>query len=96
MNEQFLPDGLPQETYQVAYVFDPQEDTHPPHKKRRVARPPPRGDGDGNGGGGGGGSAPFLSSSFVPLLNGAEGEEFVRLRGGMFGEAWGIVRERIE
>ncbi|KAG6088421.1 hypothetical protein E4U15_006096 [Claviceps sp. LM218 group G6] len=98
MNEQFLPDGLPQETYQVAYVFDPQEDTHPPHKKRRVARPPPRGDGDGDGdgNGGGGGSAPFLSSSFVPLLNGAEGEEFVRLRGGMFGEAWGIVRERIE
>ncbi|KAG6051001.1 hypothetical protein E4U39_002505 [Claviceps sp. Clav50 group G5] len=97
MNEQFPPDGLPQETYQVAYVFDPQEDSHPPHKKRRVARPPPRGDGDGDGvgGGGGDGSTP-LSSSFVPLLNGAEGEEFVRLRRGVFEEAWGVVRGRIE
>ncbi|KAG5967093.1 hypothetical protein E4U58_002312 [Claviceps cyperi] len=88
MNESYPPDDLPQETYQVAYVFDPQEDTHPPHKKRRVARPPPRGVGDG------GGSTP--SSSFVPLLNGAEGGEFVRLRRGEFEEAWGVVRGRIE
>ncbi|KAG5923096.1 hypothetical protein E4U61_004378, partial [Claviceps capensis] len=86
MNEPYPSDGLPQETYQVAYVFDPQEDTHPPHKKRRVAKPPRRGDGDG--------TAP--SSSFVPLLNGVEEEEFVRLRRGVFGEAWGFVRGRIE
>ncbi|CCE33104.1 related to origin recognition complex subunit 3 [Claviceps purpurea 20.1] len=99
MSEQYPPDSLPQETYQVAYVFDPQEDAHPPHKKRRVARPPRRGDGDGDGDGGGGGTATpssSSSSSFVPLLNGAEGEEFVRLRRGVFGEAWGVVRGRIE
>lgn len=34
--------------------------------------------------------------TFVPLLNGAEGEQFVRLRQRRFEESWGLVDDRIQ
>jgi origin recognition complex subunit 3 len=36
------------------------------------------------------------SSSFVPLLNGAEKPELVQLREALFQESWAKVDERIE
>ncbi|KAG5984929.1 hypothetical protein E4U55_002511 [Claviceps digitariae] len=79
-------DGFAQDAYQVAYVFDPEPDTTQPVKKRRLAkhathRPLPR---------------TTTTPSFVPLLNGAEGEPFVTLRRERFEQAWGVVDERIE
>ncbi|KAG6008948.1 hypothetical protein E4U21_003498 [Claviceps maximensis] len=85
MHDQLPHDGFAQEAYQVAYVFDPQEDAQQPLKKRRLARQDrenPIG-------------KPH-TPWFVPLLNGAEAESFVRLRQERFEEAWGVVDGRIE
>jgi hypothetical protein len=73
---------------QVAYTFDPEQDggAHGrPSKKRRVGK-----------GSGKNGKSVDEAPMFVPLLNGAEGEQFVRLRQRRFEESWGLVDDRIQ
>ncbi|KAG4294691.1 origin recognition complex subunit 3 [Fusarium proliferatum] len=76
-----------QEDHQVAYIFDPDEDgtRQKPAKRRRRSKQ-------------GQDSAETLkdSSAFVPLLNGAEKPELVKLRERLFQESWAKIDERIE
>ncbi|KAG5995671.1 hypothetical protein E4U43_002995 [Claviceps pusilla] len=85
MQDRSTQDGFAQDAYQVAYIFDPQENTPQPLKKRKLTRqtkPEPIDESN--------------TPSFAPLLNGAEGETFVRLRRERFEQAWGLVNGRIE
>ncbi|VTT63325.1 unnamed protein product [Fusarium fujikuroi] len=76
-----------QEDHQVAYIFDPDDDgtRQKPAKRRRRSKQ-------------GQDSAETLkdSSAFVPLLNGAEKPELVKLRERLFQESWAKIDERIE
>lgn len=87
MDDQVSPDAFAQEDYQVAYIFDPEQDGAYgwPSKKRRVGK-----------GSGKNGKSVDEAPTFVPLLNGAEGEQFVRLRQRRFEESWGLVDDRIQ
>uniref|UniRef100_A0A0D2X8G7 Uncharacterized protein n=1 Tax=Fusarium oxysporum (strain Fo5176) TaxID=660025 RepID=A0A0D2X8G7_FUSOF len=80
-------DTYSQEDHQVAYVFDPEDDgtRQKPAKRRRRSKQ-------------GQDSAEIVkdSSAFVPLLNGAEKPEFVKLRERLFQESWAKIDERIE
>lgn len=72
----------------MAYIFDPEEEEPRkarPAKRRRVSKQ----------------VAPDLevvenTSSFVPLLNGAESLEFVHLRESLFQESWAKIDDRIQ
>ncbi|KAF5653428.1 origin recognition complex subunit 3 [Fusarium sp. NRRL 25303] len=80
-------DTYSQEDHQVAYIFDPDDDgtRQKPAKRRRRSKQ-------------GQDSAETLkdSSAFVPLLNGAEKPELVKLRERLFQESWAKIDERIE
>lgn len=72
----------------MAYIFDPEEEESRksrPAKRRRVSKQ----------------AGPDLevvqnTSSFVPLLNGAESLEFVHLRDALFQESWSTIHDRIQ
>ncbi|PFH60507.1 hypothetical protein XA68_10856 [Ophiocordyceps unilateralis] len=76
-----------QEDHSLAYVLDADEDEsrrQRPTKRRKVSRQTKR-------------SAPQPEETyFVPLLNGAEKPECVRLRQRLFEEGWGRVEWRIQ
>ncbi|KAG9255112.1 origin recognition complex subunit 3 N-terminus-domain-containing protein [Emericellopsis atlantica] len=81
-------DLLAQHDYQAAYIFDPENGETPgrPSKKRRVSK-----------------QTKVVSSTaedstlgFVPLLNGAERPDFVKLRAQLYRESWGKVESRIQ
>ncbi|RBR08560.1 hypothetical protein FVER53590_01340 [Fusarium verticillioides] len=80
-------DTYSQEDHQVAYIFDPENDgiRQKPAKRRRRSKQ-------------GQDSAEVVkdSSAFVPLLNGAEKSELVKLRERLFQESWAKIDERIE
>ncbi|POR31822.1 Uncharacterized protein TPAR_07934 [Tolypocladium paradoxum] len=81
-------DAFAQEDHQVAFVFDSDEDEarrQRPTKRRRVLKRAKR-NSDAHG------SEPL----FVPLLNGAERPEAVRLRQRLFEESWAKVDGRIQ
>lgn len=72
----------------MAYIFDPEEEEprkSRPAKRRRVSKQ----------------AAVIVeevqnTSSFVPLLNGAESPEFVHLRESLFQESWAKIDDRIQ
>ncbi|KOS20321.1 Origin recognition complex subunit 3 [Escovopsis weberi] len=80
---------------------------HRPSKRRRVVNNSSSSLSSGSGSGNGNGSHDAGKASqedsgddhgaslFVPLLNGAEGPEFVQLRQRLFEESWGMVERRI-
>ncbi|KAF5661128.1 origin recognition complex subunit 3 [Fusarium circinatum] len=80
-------DTYSQEDHQVAYIFNPEDDgtRQKPAKRRRRSKQ-------------GQESAEIVkdSSAFVPLLNGAEKPELVKLRERLFQESWAKIDERIE
>ena len=84
------------DTTQVAYAFDPDEDTGPNHvkkaqrpaKRRKVTKKQPSLKASSRGA--------LNEATFVPLLNGLEGPGFVRLRKKTFTRTWGKIQERIE
>ncbi|KND90156.1 Origin recognition complex subunit 3 [Tolypocladium ophioglossoides CBS 100239] len=81
-------DAFAQEDHQVAYVFDPDEDDarrQRPAKRRRVSKQARRNP-----------DVHDLEPLFVPLLNGAEKPEAVRLRQRLFEESWAKVDGRIQ
>jgi origin recognition complex subunit 3 len=74
----------------VAYIFDPDQDDDSRRdqratKRRRVSKGTSKKGGKAD-----------EASLFVPLLNGAERDEFVRLRQQRFEEAWGMIEQRIQ
>lgn len=74
----------------MAYIFDPDQDGESRQdqrapKRRRVTKGATKR----------GGKAQD-DTLFVPLLNGAEKAEFVRLRQTRFEEAWGMIDQRIQ
>jgi hypothetical protein len=73
---------------QVAYIFDPEDDGTQKKsvKRKRVSRQAQKDEE----------SIKDSSSSFVPLLNGAEKPEFVHLRETLFEESWTKVDKRIQ
>jgi origin recognition complex subunit 3 len=77
-----------QEDHQVAYIFDPEDDGTQKKsvKRKRVSRQAQKDEE----------SIKDSSSSFVPLLNGAEKPEFVHLRETLFEESWTKVDKRIQ
>ncbi|KAI6785930.1 Origin recognition complex subunit-like protein [Emericellopsis cladophorae] len=81
-------DLLAQHDYQAAYIFDPENGETPgrPSKKRRVSKQTK------------GASSTTEDSilGFVPLLNGAEKPDFVKLRAQLYRESWGKVENRIQ
>ncbi|KAH0595365.1 hypothetical protein MHUMG1_07117 [Metarhizium humberi] len=83
-------DTFAQEDHQVAYIFDPDQDDNARReprapKRRRVSKGAAKKSVQAD-------EAPL----FVPLLNGAEQEAFVRLRQTRFEEAWAMVDLRIQ
>ncbi|KAF4961125.1 hypothetical protein FSARC_10247 [Fusarium sarcochroum] len=80
-------DTYNQEDHQVAYIFDPEDNgtRQKPAKRRRVSKQAQEAAG-----------SIQASSSFVPLLNGAEKPELVQLRETLFQESWAKIDERIE
>ncbi|EFY89724.1 origin recognition complex subunit [Metarhizium acridum CQMa 102] len=83
-------DTFAQEDHQVAYIFDPDQDDNARReprapKRRRVSKGATKKSGQAD-------EAPL----FVPLLNGAEQEAFVRLRQTRFEEAWAMIDLRIQ
>ncbi|KIE01886.1 origin recognition complex subunit, partial [Metarhizium majus ARSEF 297] len=83
-------DTFAQEDHQVAYIFDPDQDDNARReprapKRRRVSKGASKKSVQAN-------EAPL----FVPLLNGAEQEAFVRLRQTRFDEAWAMIDLRIQ
>ncbi|KAF4946231.1 hypothetical protein FGADI_11365 [Fusarium gaditjirri] len=80
-------DTYSQEDHQVAYIFDPEDDgtRQKPTKRRRRSKQ-------------GQNSSEIVqdSSAFVPLLNGAEKPELVKLRERLFQESWAKTDERIQ
>ncbi|PHH89036.1 hypothetical protein CDD83_6733 [Cordyceps sp. RAO-2017] len=78
-----------QEDHQVAYIFNPDEDEvrgERPSKRRRVSKEAKRTEAP----------ADEAGSLFVPLLNGAEKAECVRLRQQLFEESWARIDGRIQ
>ncbi|KJK77760.1 hypothetical protein H634G_06727 [Metarhizium anisopliae BRIP 53293] len=83
-------DTFAREDHQVAYIFDPDQDDNARReprapKRRRVSKGAAKKSVQAD-------EAPL----FVPLLNGAEQEAFVRLRQTRFEEAWAMVDLRIQ
>ncbi|KAF9781958.1 hypothetical protein IL306_012380 [Fusarium sp. DS 682] len=76
-----------QEDHQVAYIFDPEDDgtRQKPAKRRRRSKQAQDAV-----------ETVKDSSAFVPLLNGAEKPEFVKLRERLFQDSWAKIEERIE
>ena len=74
----------------AAYIFDPNEDEdHPekrPSKRRRVSKQPKSS----------GSKQAEESSTFVPLLNGAEKQVFVKLREKLYEASWAKIDGRIQ
>ncbi|RDA83590.1 hypothetical protein CP532_4766 [Ophiocordyceps camponoti-leonardi (nom. inval.)] len=73
----------PPEDHQLAYSLSADEKETRPAKRRRVSRQTKR-------------NANSEEPLFVPLLNGAEKMEFVKLRQRLFEEGWGKVEGRIQ
>ncbi|OAA49466.1 origin recognition complex subunit [Metarhizium rileyi] len=89
-NEDEPQETFAQEDHQVAYIFDPDQDDDSRReqrapKRRRVYK-----------GAGRESRRADETPLFVPLLNGAEQEAFVRLRQTRFEEAWGVIDHRIQ
>ncbi|KAM0563966.1 hypothetical protein ACHAPJ_000174 [Fusarium lateritium] len=85
--EDIKEDTYNQEDHQVSYIFDPEDNGtgQKPAKRRRVSKQAQEA------------AEPIQnSSSFVPLLNGAEKPELVQLRETLFQESWAKIDERIE
>ncbi|KAK2600253.1 Origin recognition complex subunit 3 [Conoideocrella luteorostrata] len=82
-------DTFSQEDHQVAYIFDPDQDENTRHqrpsKRRRVAKGPKKG-----------AKTADEPPLFVPLFNGAEKTDFVKLRQRKFEESWGLIDQRIQ
>ncbi|KAF4342675.1 origin recognition complex subunit 3 [Fusarium beomiforme] len=80
-------DTYSQDDHKAAYIFDPEDDgtRQKPAKRRRKSKQAQD-------------AAEIFkdSSDFVPLLNGAEKPEFVKLRERLFQESWAKIDERIE
>ncbi|XEU98733.1 hypothetical protein FSHL1_004020 [Fusarium sambucinum] len=85
--EEAEQEAYSQEDHQVAYIFDPEHDgtQKKSAKRKRVSRQAQKDE-----------ESIKDSSSFVPLLNGAEKPEFVNLRETLFQESWAKVDERIQ
>ncbi|KAJ4272231.1 Origin recognition complex subunit 3 [Fusarium torreyae] len=85
--EDIKEDTFNQEDHQVAYIFDPEDNgtRQKPAKRRRVSKQAQEV-----------AESVQNSSSFVPLLNGAEKPELVQLRETLFQESWAKIDERIE
>ncbi|KAF4453378.1 origin recognition complex subunit 3 [Fusarium austroafricanum] len=85
--EELKQETYSQQDHQVAYIFDPEDDgtRQKPAKRRRRSKQVQDAEESVKG-----------SSPFVPLLNGAEKPEYVKLRETLFHESWAKVDERIE